>query len=696
MNSKIVNIDTSESAGLPPSMPPRRIFLAALIFFVIPALATLSSGRSPALSGLDPWTIGLVGAAVVARVLLASRRGFRLLPILDLPLLGLVFVATGGEDSPFDPALFLVYSLLALFLEREPRRLATRGYVLAYCGGVVAMYGILLWAVWQDHSERLESARRDVEVKAAEPRLVPRPMDLDLPGLQDSLSIALERLRAEGQIATEASYFDPTVDDGIVADAKRWFEALSLRQQALEAAHRATQPPYPVSRRAVDAERELTSVIDSTRDEISTINDRWQRELTAASSSVGAFIPAPEPLTALTNENELLEAAFRRLEELEYGQNSVARVLSRFLLSVRKEFEDLERGFVDSRRALVVERLSLALLVLATLALVAGLRAFYEDEVRRRESARAESELLRKQQETENWIAVTAGFTHTIGNDILAYDAISEEALEVAEGKNGDVPPQIVTALRFIRESNKQRVGFIRFLEEFARMRKQRLEGRPFRPESLAAIDLEKLLREERAHVGRVEVLDMPPASADSRVARLRAKFEALPLEVVFTPDDPNTRRLSKGRAAVLQFFAYELFKNALRNGSGNTPLRVEVRRRGERVSLKFINDLEIVRTADPSGIDGFVRKLPRLPDRVARSDQELVAIVEDVLASCFEPHVGGGTGLGLFLIRYFVSEYYAGSIRASLHDVSRFEVAFELDLPDDLSTSLSIDRDRT
>ena len=55
------------------------------------------------------------------------------------------------------------------------------------------------------------------------------------------------------------------------------------------------------------------------------------------------------------------------------------------------------------------------------------------------------------------------------------------------------------------------------------------------------------------------------------------------------------------------------------------------------------------------------------------------------ILEHCFEPSRGGGTGLGLFLIRYFAAEYYAGSVSAGLYDWDRRLVAFELDLPDDL-----------
>ena len=67
-------------------------------------------------------------------------------------------------------------------------------------------------------------------------------------------------------------------------------------------------------------------------------------------------------------------------------------------------------------------------------------------------------------------------------------------------------------------------------------------------------------------------------------------------------------------------------------------------------------------------------------------TDAGLRVRVEQILDHCFAPGRGGGTGLGLFLIRYFVREYYHGSIRARILDWARRRVAFELEIPDDLA----------
>src|SRR5690606_1246051 len=171
----------------------------------------------------------------------------------------------------------------------------------------------------------------------------------------------------------------------------------------------------------------------------------------------------------------------------------------------------LERQAAADRREfdrLTTERIALSILILATLSLVAALRRSFEREVLRREHERSERELQEKARETENWIALTAGLTHTIGNDILAYDAYGEEALEALAGLRDALPPEIERNLRFIVESNKARLGFIKFLDEFARARKDAADGRA-RPRGLSAIPLPELLRRVRRQVGEVEVADL-------------------------------------------------------------------------------------------------------------------------------------------------------------------------------------------
>ncbi len=242
------------------------------------------------------------------------------------------------------------------------------------------------------------------------------------------------------------------------------------------------------------------------------------------------------------------------------------------------------------------------------------------------------------------------------------------------------LPPVIEKNLRFIHESNKARLAFIKFLDEFARARKR--VGSGARPAGLTRIPIEALLKNVRAQVGRTEIADLPRDSHDPQVVAQVKKLTELPLEIAFASGREEDRDIARGQRGVLEFFCYELFKNALRNGSGERPLRVEVEKKDGRVWLRFLNDLAVTRV-ESNGRTLF--SLPRYSTMEPCTDEELKARVEAILADCFEPGRGGGTGLGLFLIRYFAREYYSGSVSARLADWSTKTVAFELDLPDDL-----------
>lgn len=668
---------------------PRWHSLAGIIFLVIPMIVTLALGdRSPD-APAPRWLIATFAVAISIRVLWLRRSGAALHPLIDLPVIGLVFLVTGGVNSPFDPALYFIYALLASYLERQPRRMATTRYVVGFVGGFLVMYAMVYVQLVIGQNERLAAAAAEVDQARAEVlKRVSFVEDLSADAKQSArarLSEAISDLSARTWIDSADPYFRADVApsaDSIHRDLEIEFEAIESRREILERAIADLMPTRTWSELAT-IEHALGEAIARSRAELDEIDARISSRIREASAVPKGIIPA-EPVVAEASEARIRETAFRVVEQIQLAQERAARELSSFAWRTLKPFKDDQESTADARRRMWIERSSLAALLLAALVLITSLRTHYESEVRRRETARSEQELARRQEETENWIALTAGFTHTIGNDILAYDAFSEEALALLAPHRSDLPADIERNLRFIRHSNKQRLGFIKFLEEFGRMRKLRLEGKEFKPTALARIDLEDLLRHERAHVGEVEVLDFPAESRDPRVLALRTKFGSLPLEIEFATED--ARWITRGRVAVLQFFAYELFKNALRNCSGQRPLRVEVRKDRERVRMRFLNDLEIAKEKAPRGSDSIRYRLPRLPELDAASESELERVVAEVLARCFDPGRAGGTGLGLFLIRHFIREYYGGSITARLHDWSRHEVAFEIDIPDDLS----------
>jgi hypothetical protein len=131
------------------------------------------------------------------------------------------------------------------------------------------------------------------------------------------------------------------------------------------------------------------------------------------------------------------------------------------------------------------------------------------------------------------------------------------------------------------------------------------------RPTGLAPIAIGPLLNDVRARVGRVEIADLPRESTDPMVIAQIARFARLPLEIEFARSDDEGRRITAGKRGILEFFAYELLKNALRNCSGKAPLRALVAKQDGRVRITLVNDLEV---REERAEDGTPRwRLPRI-----------------------------------------------------------------------------------
>lgn len=668
----------------------KRLVVTGLIFLIIPIVGTLFLRESAPAVRAEPFELLSLAILVLLRLGLSVNARRSLFPWLDLPILGLVFTATGAEDSPLDPALFLVYTLLAFYLEGAQRKLLGLRYYAVYLLGFVAMYGLLYMHVDRVQRELLKS--RSFELMGEIDQL--RMPFAGATGLFDrdeliaqygDLRLGLDRLRASGDIdaANEFLAPHPVGDVARVTSLDGEFDAflaeVTARSAILSGAARALSPERPwtelevLDARMNDAIEASNSRILDLENRILDASEKLWRPEAGSSFAEGR---------AQRFEGRIQGTVFDNLAKIAETQNAIRTSISTFLWQRMRDFKVQEYNDRMSLRSLLIERFTMAILVLATLSLVAGLRINFEEEVRRREAARAEADVRHQQQETENWIALTAGLTHTIGNDILAYDAYGREALDALEGSPGTSAPVVERNLRFIHESNKARLAFIRFLDEFARTRKQALQGAPFDPQDLQRVDLAELLRETRERVGQVEAADLPRDSRDPRVKAQRAKLLELPLEVRFADFAPETRVLHGARPGILEFFCYELIKNALRNCSGREPIAVEVERAGDRARLRFVNDLEVAEVPTPAGTR---YRLPRIADLEAASEGELELKVAEILERCFEPSRGGGTGLGLFLIRYFVREYYAGSITARIRDWKARRVEFTLEVPDDL-----------
>lgn len=671
--------------------PLRRQILFGILLLCIPiAVSVVVRGRLPEFA-LYPHELFLLPLLATFRLIWALRTRRRLWPLVDLPLIGLLFVFTGADDSPLDPALFLVYVLVALYVERVPRRRYRWTYLVAFLAGVIGMYALVVAHVRLDQSAKLELARDGIR----------RQMELVRQGLEDR------------SVDAEAAH---AVYDAVRTEISTWAEQdIILRQNTFLFAGTSGEPglPQPVRtlapfdieyRRAENAIEERQRLLietgaaihaDLDAETASAIRERLGtqfEELRAViSTSIERITTAVNDLTTADETRAFYTAWVPRyvralvlsdlahpLENATTQQENVRAEIEAFVEAVYRA-DVIQQALPEDLKRLLTERLAMVLLVLAALSLVAALSTHYESEVARREATKTELE----EREKENWIALTAGLTHTIGNDILAYDAYAQEAIDVLAARK-DVAPEAVRNVRFILESNKARLAFIKFLDEFARARKAALDGGGVKPTGLAPVPIEPLLREVRARVGQVEIADLPRGSTDPMVNAQIARFADLPLEVEFAKTDAASQRFSAGKRGILEFFVYELLKNALRNCSGKAPLRALVDKVDGRVKIAFVNDLEV---REEKASDGSARwRLPRIAGMKPYADAELRDEVGAILAQCFEPGRGGGTGLGLFLIRYFAREYYRGSVTAAIHDWSKREVAFVLDLPDDLS----------
>ncbi len=685
--------DDARRAGgaRPPTPPGRRLLVAGVFLLLVPIIFLLIEQDDVSRVGLERPEWILLGLLLLARLAVFVRSGLRLFPLLDLPLLGFVFVATGGEDSPLDPALFFVYALLALYLGRAPLRRRNVASPVMFLVGIVVMSAIVVVHDYRSTRQTIVAAREELGARVDGVRASIDDALFER-GSHDPLFENLRRRidedRREDELVAKATYFQRTegeitpTPDTFDGGYEEFVRDLEERSRALASVRDLIRAD--VSRDEADEMREQVGrSFEETDDRILLV----YHGLTAATNDLAeqtTIASTADTTIAATYGNLIFDDLFHSLSDVKVTQQNAKQGLDEFLAAVDRAAA-LEDDYRARMKRTLIERLAVAALVLATLSLVGGLRWRFESEVRSREQARAEIEVAAQEREKENWIALTAGLTHTVGNDILAYDAYAEEALDALAdhgARHPDLPPVIEKNLRFIHESNKARLAFIKFLDEFARARKR--VGAGARPAGLTAIPIEPLLRRVRAQVGRTEIADLPRDSNDPQVVAQIKKLTELPLDVAFASDREDDRTITRGQRGVLEFFCYELFKNALRNGSGERPLRVEVEKSAGRVRLRFLNDLAVTRI-EKGGRTLF--QLPRYSTMEPCGDDELRARVEAILADCFEPGRGGGTGLGLFLIRYFAREYYSGSVSARLADWSARTVAFELDLPDDLES---------
>ncbi len=618
--------------------------------------------ESVADASVDLATSSLLGAvelsclgalAVVRLLLLWSRRQRAFAPLIDLPALGFLFAVTGGSLSPIDGAVTLLY--LAGWIIAGPEEVEqSRGRWLtelcAVLAGLVLVHGIV---VAHDRS-RLRSSEHEQQ------RIIRQWTD-EVAGLYDLNVQQLQTILND--------HPDPTtLRERMNAEDPRAAETLELYLSLKR----------PIEEAAIELSRwiprlrgtELDPLLDQYLVGLDEVDLEQYFELRSKWSQIGAArLFDTDPAESLHNIYETLQNIRREI----LGDLSL---LDHVLQDKQRRAARLGSFLRESavRRAI----LGAAMLLFALV--VRALRNRLKDKERAAQRAKDEQQIELSEQEKDHWIALTAGLTHGFGNDILAYDVYLKEILEELGGKASD---RAVTLLKFVRDSNKGRLQFLQFLDAFAWHRKAQA-GQPS-PLKLGEVDLVEVLREARERVAVVETADLPPPGSDPRVDRQIRKFRDLPL--LIRTESTQAGRVQLGHRGVLDFACYELLKNALRNTSGTLPLEAHLERGKGEIILDLDNEVEVEEThgrcmrCKAAGRGVFV--IPRRRESPPVCRECLAPTIESLLPKAFEPNKGGGTGLGLFLIRYFLCTFYGGQLSARVSDPLVPKVRFTLRLPD-------------
>lgn len=608
------------------------------------------------LAGVSPldrleWTLlALLAGARLLRALLPRRR--LLEPLFDLPLLALLTATAGGSLAPLDPALPLTYlAALALLRGTEsgtatPRRLAVELLLGGLAGHLLvqrherALLDADLARVASAADEAAAELQRDgssalATVAESLAALDPREELAPLHAALVERDVALQRFLAT-----------------LAGDAGRAAPALAAARLALQVAEERATDRWFAARETLRATLEGNG---------------------GAEGGGGGRVAAIESLDLLRESGANLR------QELLARADALAHALERR----DRRAADHAEFLADSRW----RRVALLVALLACAAVIVLLRQRMEAAVRDAEERRAQREIELAAAEKEHWIAVTAGLTHGLGNDIVAYDAWLAEAGRALAA----TPPLLMRAqerIGAVAASNRGRLAFLQFLDALARQRQIAAGDAP--PLPFEPIALPELLVQARRKVAEVESADLPSAGSDPAVDRRRRLLTELPLEIELAT--PRAATLRRGQRGAVDFFAYELLKNALRSATGRTPLHARLDWRDGVLTLALENDVEVDESPRGDGAAercvrcgaaGPLLRVRRRRDAPPACARCFPAAFAALLEQSFAPGKGAGTGLGLFLIRYFLATFWNGTLTAQVVAAAPPRVAFTLALPD-------------
>jgi len=618
----------------------------------VPALDPVDLG---ALSPPDRFELALAALFALLRLLLPLGRSRRLLePLVDLPLLGVLIAVSGGALSPLDPTLPLVYLAALVFLRgaesgsATPRRLTVELLV-----GLAAIHLI----VARHDQRRLDDGAAE-QLARLQAAVAATRSEFDA-----ALASVEEPLRAQRDPAGIASLLPGA---GLAAADLAAFDELGAR--LLQAQRRfdaflALLTPDVEARRLGEEKLAWQAELDETYAGYFRARERWL-----------AASPPPELSGAVGSLDALRETQWILRQELLGRVDDFEQALAG-----RDRMRARQRAFQlgsTTRRAAN----SGALLLFALVAIL--LRDRLSAAVRDAEERRARREIELAEREKEHWIALTAGLTHGLGNDILAWDVHLAEVTRLLEAPAVAAPRRALELLRWLADGNRGRLGFLQFLDAFARHRQAAAGDAPairFEP-----LDLPALIGRVRRNLAQAEIAGLPAEGSDPAVDRQIAILRDLPIEV--RAEDDRARTLTRGHRGIVEFFVYELVKNALRSATGERPLVARLSRAGDRLELAIENDVQVERSVGACprcGREGALRRVRRRRDAPPACDACFEAALQELLDQSFAPGKGSGTGLGLFLIRHFLDAFWNGEIRARVADGAVPAVEFTLALPD-------------
>ncbi len=580
-------------------------------------------------------------ALLLVRLVMARWRRWALEPWLDLPILGLMIAVTGGGFSPLESALPLAYVAALVFLRRETG--PTRSRTVLGLQLLVGFAGLHFLVAHHDRHRLQEAEQRQTQV------------------LEESIQeLRKEQTRPIGSLESHFEDFEiPRPAPGL----QKLFDPLRETQDALREFLENLSSRQTVADFLALSET-LQNTVQACRESYYEASSQW-----VESGSSDPWKRDIECRDINETQSNILHEIEREISLLQFSVVEVDRT--------RQRLEGLQQSGAQRRAVIAVATCLFALLAFS-------LRQHLSETVSRVQKEQSRREIELREEEKNHWVAVTAGLTHGLGNDILAYDIYLGEILDKL-GKNPSEPNRgVLDRLQFLKHSNKGRLGFLKFLEAFAQQHKAIAEGRPLEL-PVTDLHLPPLLHQVREHLAEVETADLPPLGSDPVVDRQIRRFRDLPLEIDVEPEGAAV--LHRGHRGVMEFFAYELFKNALRSATGERALRVELRRTETALLWRVINDVQIDEETGTcpncSRSPGPLRRVRRRRDERAVCADCFPAHLQQILAHSFEPGRGGGTGLGLFLIRYFLATYAGGSVDASVHDSKIPEVAFQITIPD-------------